>query len=312
MDPRYFQSRYFVISAIIAVGIVAAAASAYSFVEGGTFSYSGGCSEPELPGRALALAAPVSTEDDRSRTLEQTANATDYDAVRLDLCVAVGEIIIEPTSADSLTATWLVEADDRSAVEGTDVLLSFRDDAGTLVIAAWEPQVGRSTTVFGDRGTVARLTVHVPMDLLADVRAHVDVGDVHASGIRASALDMGADVGSVVANLPELQGDARMSADVGDVTLSLGSVQGANLTLSADIGSVELELPSRADIGYDVSASTDIGDVRVNLGETERYDRQGEGPGSRVDARSSGYATKPTQVKVRATTDVGNIGVVVA
>lgn len=57
--------------------------------------------------------------------------------------------------------------------------------------------------------------------------------------------------------------------------------------------------------------SADVGTVTLSLGETERHTRDKDPPGETEEARTRGYDAKPTQVRVRATTDVGDVAVTV-
>ena len=72
-------------------------------------------------------------------------------------------------------------------------------------------------------------------------------------------------------------------------------------------GNVVASLPTRADLGYDVTGKSDVGNVKVDIGPTELRDSNSDGPGSTVHARSKDYASKVSKVVVEADSNVGDV-----
>lgn len=313
IDRGFFASKYFVLSAVVAVGIVAGGATAY-YAGGRVFSqWHDGCDAPVLAGAPLTFFATQTLSDQgERRTVRYTADLGAFQGGALDLCVDVGEVLLSATNGTSIEVEFLVESDHATAVQATQVEAALRDEGGRLVLAAWESQRGEAGSWLGTQSARVRLTVRVPASAAYEVRAVSNVGDVRVSDLLASTLRLETDVGDVVATRLDLQGDATLMADVGDAILSAVSVQTGEISLASNVGNVEAELPASVDVGYDAHASADVGEVMVRLGDTESHESDGEGPGETESARTSNYAQKPTQVVVRARTDVGDARIVVA
>ncbi|HUR70020.1 MAG TPA: hypothetical protein VM370_12305, partial [Candidatus Thermoplasmatota archaeon] len=277
----------------------------------GSFEVRDACDAPPLAGTALAAAPSRLVDDDgKRRTDTFRFDAATFQGGAIDLCASVGEILVEPTNGTTVELQWIVQGHSQRVVEETHVAAQLRNDGGRLVIGAWESQIGREGGWFGGDGADTRLVVRLPETGAYAMTIATDVGDVHVSGLRVSALAASSDVGNVIVLDTDLEGDAKGRADVGDVIFHFGSVQSGNISAIVDVGNADVELPQRADVGYDATADAGVGEAVVRLGETESYDAKEDAPGGHVEARSMGFATKPTRIVVRAGSDVGDARIV--
>lgn len=306
----FFASKYFLVSVAVAAAIIAAGATTYFVSERTGTSWVGGtdCDAPSLPGATVEAALASRLDDDgKRRTQTYTLDGASFTGGALDLCLAVGEIVVEPSAGSSVEILVVTTAGTADAVAGTRVPVAFRADGDRLVVGAWQEAHGRSRSAFGSHdGADVALTVRVPSSGPYDVHAINDVGDVRVSGLMIDALQASADVGSVIARNIDLMGDATLTSDVGDALLVASSVQTGTIRLTTDVGNAEATLPSRADVGYDARASAGVGETAIRIGPTEQYDSDADGAGETETARSAGFASRPTRVIVHADADVGD------
>ena len=314
MDTGFFASKFFIVSAVVAALVLGAGAAAYAMggVGGGEFRVDGGCRAPALVGTRLAAAPEISqTADGRERTVTYRQDASATSGGRLELCIVVGEIAVERASGQAVELVFSIASGSARAAGATEVAAAFHQDGARLVVGAWEGAVGRDRALWGSDTTSVRLTVRVPETGPWDVRAHEDVGDMRIEGILVGALDVATSVGDITVRAVDLQGNATARAEVGNVAMTLASVQSGAVAASSDVGDVSLTLPARADVGYDARGAADVGSVELRLGATEDHQSEGDGPGETESARTVGYAAKPTQVRVEGTADVGDVRIVV-
>lgn len=308
MLAGFFTSKAFVVSAVIAALLLGAAAGAYYTFDADSFGSESACSAPALRGAPVA-AAPTDARDGRTRTVRYALDAAAYQAGALDLCLGVGELLVEPSNASQVEVVFTIRGA-TSAIDETQVEAAFRADDGRLVIGAWQSRIGRSGDAFGTRSAEVTLLVRVPVDAAYRLHAVSYVGDVRVGALRLDALDASADVGDVIVRDVELQGNATLRADVGDAILAATSVQSGTLRLTSEVGNVEAALPLRADVGYDATATASVGEAVVRLGEGASTTSEEDGPGQTATGRSGGYAEKPTKVIVNARADVGDARIV--
>lgn len=310
IDTAFFRTKQFVIAAVAAVFILGAAAAAYTvggFSSG--FAHHEGC-RVAVEGAPLEASPGVLVDEGgRRRTVTYTFDAAGFDGGSLVACSPVGEILVEPSPDTSVHVEFRIRADNAAAAEATDVRVRFTRLGSGLGIAAWQETVGESTEAFGTRSASVTTLIRLPATGAYDVELTSEVGDLRVSQLLVGDLALHSDVGEVRALDVDVQGNVALTSDVGDVIADLRSVQSGRIDASSDVGRVEIRLPQRADIGYDVVAASDVGDVDVRLGETETYTRESEGPGAHVEARSRGYEGKPTKVRVTALSDVGSVQV---
>lgn len=317
MDRGFFRSKEFIItSCIVAVLLVGALAVGSGVVGDETVRQRRGCSVDLPAGADLAAVREDSRPQIRDGRAERVVAYTLADAPEggtgtLALCTSVGHLVVSP-SADGVsrlvfTITNIGPAG-ADAVERAEVEAAFRNDGGRLGIAAW---VDRSTTVestfFGGQSTVVRVELEVPAERTYRVDAHTDVGDVTLSSLSLSRLVARTDVGDIEGEALRLSGALDAATDVGDVELAFTSLETAHWAVSTDVGHVELVLPGSRDTGYEVSARSDVGHVELELGSTEHYQEQEDGPSERVEARTTGFAERPARITIDARTDVGSI-----
>lgn len=289
---------------------MSAAGASYYLADGvgASFGTHEACDAPVLEGSALNATRTVSSErEGRTRAIVYELDGSDYTGGALELCLGVGEILVEPATGSNVRVSFRIEGDQPRAVSETVVDAAFRaTSGGGLTIAAWEERIGEGRELFGMDGAEVTLVVSVPASGGYRIDASNDVGDVRVRGLLADELRASADVGTVLVTDLDLQGDARVASDVGDAIAHFLSVQSGNITISSDVGNAEVQLPLRADVGYDAHAATNVGEVVILIGDTESYESEGDGPGEDERARSSGYSGKPTRVVVEVTSDVGD------
>ena len=307
MDRTFFTSRYFVVSAIVAGLILAGAAAAYQY--GGTRITSGhGCDRPALGGTPVALAPAESHEAaGERRTVTYRVPAGDHARGELVACSRFGDVTVDPSLKDEIEVTFVIDARSADAVRTTDVVAELREDGDTLRLGAWVARLGQGGTGLRATSAIVSLHVRLPEGTPWEIRASSDTGDIRAQGLRLAALDLRTRFGDVTVQDADLGGDAVLATETGHVVLGLSGVHSGTIDASSRFGNVELALPARADIGYDVDAASDFGEVTIRIGPTERYDSTQQGAGTRETARSVDYATKPTQVSVTGRTDTGDV-----
>lgn len=309
MDQGFFRSKQFLVAAFVAALILVGGATvlALSDVGGSYLRSERGCSAIALDGSPLAPDTASETSDgDKARDESFALDAPDL--ARLDACLAVGELLVEPSPDGSVHVDVRVRSDAAASTRETVVETRFARGEDGVRLAVWQSRVGYSTSVFGGSDSAeTTVVVQVPDGARFEMRATTDVGDVRADGVMLGNATLSADVGDVHVTSVDLVGDLDARSDVGDVIVHLGSVQTGEVHAAADVGDVEVRLPKRADVGYDVSATSGVGEVDVRLGDTETYKENNDPPGEKVEARSRGYASKPTQVRVVADADVGSV-----
>lgn len=312
LDTAFFTTKYFVISAVAAGLILGGAAGVYYVADsGGPTFINSACNTPALLGTKLASIPTIVNESGGDRRTETyTLNATAYAGGRLDLCASVGEVIVEPSTGPTVELVWVIHNGTNAAVEKTQVMAEMRNVDGRLVIAAWQSTAGRTTGLLSSESADARLTLRVPATGGYDVTVRTHIGDIHVSEVIADKLGLRTDVGDIVVRAVDLQGNATATTNVGKAIFSLASVQTGTIRLVTDVGDAEVELPQRADVGYDATAKTDVGEVTLRIGATEDAETHKDVPGGSAKARSQGFAGKPTQVIVSASADVGNARIV--
>lgn len=312
MEGSFFASKYFVISAVAAAIVVGGAAGAYYMTDiGRAFGSQDACDMPALDGTALSVTPGRLIEEDGRRRVESYAvNASGYVGGALDLCVDVGEILVEPSETGQATLEIVTHGEVAGAVEGTLVEARFRTEGDRLLVYVWQATRGEADVWFDQDSASVRVVLRVPASGAYATHATNDVGDVRISNLILEEARVSTDVGTVLVRGVDLLGNATLAADVGDAILDATSVTSGKITVSADVGNAEANLPQRADVGYDALARTDVGDAYIQIGDVEEHASVGDGPGEHETARSSGYASKPTKVVVQVTSDVGDARVV--
>lgn len=312
MDSRFFGSKYFAVAAAVAAAILVGAASAYYMTDAGaTYQTLDACDAPALGGSEVSVTPRVEVDDDGERRMEAyTWNTTGLVGGRLDLCLAVGEIDVEPADGDALSVEVETYSGSARAVADTKTEVRFAKDGDRLVLAAWESARGAERSLFDGNGAAVRLVLRVPPSGAFTVHATNDVGDIRVSGLMVEDPTFQTDVGSVLVRNVDVVGNATLISNVGDTILHATSVTSGAIRLTSDVGNAEAQLPQRADVGYDVTATTDVGEAFIAIGDVESSESEGEGPGEHRSARTSGFASKPTRVTVEATTDVGDARIV--
>jgi hypothetical protein len=314
-SSSFFSSPQFLASAIVALLVLAGGAAAYAWIGPGSpggFGYAGdgrACDPIPLSGAPLATPAP---SDETSGGVRTIAYALPTDATRASLlaaCSTVGDVAIAQATGTP-RVVFTIRSDDADALADTNVTLALARTAdGALQLAAWESRAGTSRDPFQQRGSSVDVRIEVPEWGAPDVRARSDVGDVLVSQLLVGNMTLRTDVGRARAVGVDITGNVSMQTNVHDVELRAASIQSGRVTLRSDVGTIVAALPARADVGYDVTAKSDVGDVSVNLGPTELYQGNKDGGGGDVHARSQGYDGKPTKVVLEATSNVGAINI---
>lgn len=312
MDPEFFRTKYFLVAAIVAGLLLGGAASAYFAND--RFTWSGndedGCFPRFTGGDELAPASRREINESERRTITWTFNASALTAGEAALCVAIGELLVEPSPDDSVHVEARIHSRSQAAIDATEVVVEFAQQGDKLNLAAYEARVGHANGAFGDDEAELTLIVRLPARGAWDLDADTAVGDVRVSDLLVGNLTASASVGEIRTLEIDLIGDFDVKTSVGSIIVDLRSVQTGSIVANADVDNVEISLPTRADVGYDVTATANVGDVDVRIGETETYTSRDEEVGGDVHAVSKGYSSKPTQVTIDVGTNVGDIRVV--
>lgn len=313
MDNGFFASKQFLVAVVVAGAILAAGAGAYALSgPSDGISLTRGCDAPAMGGAPLDVTPNVTTESGgRRRTVTYTLDAASYQGGDIDLCTVVGQIIVQPAAGSRVELVFEIAGDVAEAVTATRVDARFASQGGKLLIGGWEPMVGKASPIFGSDTANARAILRVPASGAWTLRAHTSVGDVSVSEMLLGDVELASDVGNLLVDGVDLQGNATLVANVGDATARLASAQSGRIEASSEVGDVVVRLPARVDVGYSALGETDVGEVELRLGPSEDYASEGDGPGERERAQSAGYAAKPTKVTVEATTSVGDVSIIV-
>lgn len=315
MERGFFRSREFAASAAVAGLVLAAGAWAMIGAAWGSSVFEGdvGC-DPPIPdplARRVDLVRGEATGA-RTRVLAATVDAAQAQGGRVGLCNPFGGLVVGPSPDGRVHVTFRLAAPEASSdapLDGSDVRVTLREEDGRLALAAWPADLGTYATGPGSRRAVqATLEVLLPTHLAWDLDASSGAGDLEVAGVRLRDLRLENDFGETTADALDLSGNLTVHAGSGTVTVRLASVQSGLLQVEADFGDATLELPARADVGYDVRASSDFGRVQVQVGPAEAY----ESDGHAMHVRTAGYASKPTQVRVVVENGSGDVRVATA
>lgn len=308
LDPGYFRTKYFVIAAVLAGLMLGGAATAYFVNEEFRWGIDEeGCRSRLAAGTPLDAGQQVTENEERRRTLAWTVDAAGLDAGMLDACVAVGELVIEPSPDERVRVEARIRGESGQAVSATEMVVEAAREGNVLNVAVYESRVGHSRTLFGRDGAEVTLVVQLPGNGAWEVKGATAVGDLRVSDLMVRELKASTSVGNVRAVDLDLMGNLSADTSVGSILVAPRSVQSATIRAATSVDNVEIRLPTRADVGYDVTAASDVGAVDVRIGETEVYTSRDDTVGGDVHARSKDYGAKPTQVVVEVETSVGDI-----
>lgn len=314
MDTRFFTSKEFLISGLIALVILGAGVAASGAVFESGIRSSQGCSVPAPPGQALdprIQDTGVNWDGDRfERVVTYTLDQAPDGPATLDLCTNVGDVEITPSSDGEYRVQAVITNDGPGADEAVDrtrVTVAMTEANGRLHIAADQPHQVNAQRWFESRSTRVDIELQVPPGHAHALDVRTDVGDITLAALAFGELDLVTDVGDVDGQGISLEGPLEARTDVGDIDLALASVATATYELRTDVGDIDLALPSTEDTGYDVEASADVGGVDVAIGPTEHRSHDSSGASEETTARSEGYAEKAHRVRIDAQSDVGSI-----
>ena len=318
MEPGFFSSREFVVSAIVAlaaVGVGAAFALDGDVLGFGGHSYSrDACDEPDLPGADLEGATHRSEEVDGGRVVRYAFDPADRQGGAIAGCAVFGDVAVGASPDGLVHVAFTIHAEGsraRELLDATVVRAVFRDAGAGLAVLAWIEEEGAFSGVGSSRTTLTDVEVLVPATGAYDVRLDTSFGLASVDGIMTREAVLESDLGDVRVSGVDAQGDLTADTSHGDIEVSLAGVRNGTLRLTSNLGDLILTLPQRADVGYDVTAASDLGEVDVSVGPAETYDSQGEGMGERVHVRTVGYADKPAQVVVLSESNHGDVTVTV-
>ncbi|MGG1518888.1 DUF4097 family beta strand repeat-containing protein [Paenibacillus oryzisoli] len=126
--------------------------------------------------------------------------------------------------------------------------------------------------------------------------ATADTGSIHVDHFEGKQLSLQTDTGSILVD--DAQGDVKLRTDTGQINAALAAI-GNEVSLSADTGSIRLQVPSKIDnVSFDLRS--DVGSARLNVPAVDVQES------SRTSVKGIiGDGSK----KVKATTDTGFIEV---
>lgn len=320
VDKGFFRSQEFLVAATI-VGVLLVGAVAFGAVAGDQLEIvkKDGCREPTVEGTSITVPA------DGARTVFEGSRTTRVVTYELDtqgrqggvlrVCDEVGHVSVSPsTDGHARVIFTIVNRHDQSgeAVHATIVDARFTDQGERTGLAAWVVRNSASRTGLfgGEHTTSVSIDVEVPADGSWAIEVDNDVGDVTIAALQVSRLEVEVDVGDVDGRGLSMTGDVDVRVDVGDVDLSFSSVETSTIHVETDVGDQDIRFPSAPDIGYDVEAASDVGNVRVEIGEADTTRHEERGPSEHVEARSTNYTSRAIQVRVQALADVGSIDII--
>ncbi|MGO1225345.1 hypothetical protein ACT3SQ_11235 [Brachybacterium sp. AOP42-C2-15] len=186
----------------------------------------------------------------------------------LNLASLMGTIQVLPSDDVDEVTLALVEP-------GTTGLPSPRDTTPARLIHDTDP-TGATVTVQQPQSHLGwpwtdrtrDLLLLVPSDLELSLAIDAGVGDVVVDG-DFSALDVRTDVGNVVLGPLGVTDALTVSSEVGDVDIELESPAPADAQITAAVGYVDLQLPT--DSRGSISITAELGDVMVTAPGTTRW-----------------------------------------
>lgn len=315
--PGFLRSKEFVVALVVA-GLVVAGGAVAMYPGGGfglRVSSERACDAPTVEGAALQASRSDATERAGAtvvRTVEYELPPTAAESGFVTLCVAVGDVDVKPSPDGTTVVRFILESDGPGAADAVGAVAvdaQFRMGARGLSVAAWETASARVGGWWGERdGASVDLEVLLPERASQDLDVRTSVGRVVASDLLLRDVDVIVEVGEVLVEAVDIAGNASLGTQIGDVRFRPTSIQGG-LALVVEVGDVIVDLPSRADLGYSVVAATEVGEVVVEIGDTEELRESEDAAGERVEARTRGYADKPSRVVVAANAEVGDIAI---
>jgi hypothetical protein len=320
MDGSFFKSKEFAIAAVAALLILGSAAAVYTRAggAGGTLTFHDADCPARSPGGEAVGVEPKSTTrtvglNGVERVVTYEVPTTGSAGGRAWLCSTYGDVVVAPASDGVARVVFRIHSEGpraREVVEGIGVEAGFARQGAQLLVAARQVTAARWNRFFSDNvGGSVNVELQVPAVGPFEIDGRTSYGDAAVGAVLAKELRLESSYGDVTADKPDLAGNVTLSTDYGDVSASFRSVATATAKVSSSYGDVKVLLPKRADAGYDVDAETDFGSVSVDVGPTESYKSDEDHTGGRVQARTQGYAEKPTRVRVDAASDYGDVRV---
>lgn len=310
MEPGYFRSREFAIAGAVACAILLGGALLLSDVGLGLVEHHGtfGCHAPTGAG-ALQPLAQAPGPAPRTRALTWSLDASTLAEGSVDLCTDVGSIRVGASNDSLVHLTFLLSAprtDETTPLDGTDVRVGLRQQAGRAEVAAW---VASQPTYAA--GGLSTLVVHVDVEILLppnvafDLRATGNHGDIEVREARLRDVIVKATHEPARLRDVHLAGNLTVTSSSGGIDVRLASVQSARILLASSYGGVTMEAPLRADVGYDVTAESRYGETTVQMGPAETYETRDE----TTHVRTLGYDAKPTKVLIHAKSATEDVSV---
>ncbi len=161
-----------------------------------------------------------------------------------------------------------------------------------------------SVEVSTDYGAITARELEV-----TDLELASGYGDLTVQGT-AEAAEIATEYGSIL--LEGTFDDLDVSTEYGDLAAELAVRASGAYDLSTEYGNVELSVPARDAIGYDVVASTEYGDVDVDLQDASRQGDAGEEDDEdreREHVRTDGFDERAIQVEMVIETEYGDVDV---
>lgn len=311
MDTGFFRSRHFAISAVIAALILVAGATAVSMHDFGFPGSSSSECRVRLPTGDALRTTPRTTDEGATRILRWSADAAAFDVARIDVCLAVGDLAVEPADDGNVTLELRLRGGAPELRETFPYNVAFaRGSDGGLAIAAWQGAVRERWSMENEGLPAATVVLRLPQDVRVEGSVASAFGHVGAAAVRAANLTLDTNSGDVRAAGLLLEGGLRAETNFGNVELELASVGTGRIVAESNSGDIDLKLPQRADVGYDVVAESSTGDIVVRIGDAESYENDSHAVGGTARVRSAGYGTKPTQVEIDADTSFGDVRVI--
>ena len=176
----------------------------------------------------------------------------------------VGDVTV--TSAAGPGTSVLQEADysktppvTTRTLSGTTLTITYSCATQLVCGVAYVVRVPRDVAV---QATAGAGSVQLS-GLAGKVTAQTKAGVITASGLTSSVVSLTTDVGGINAAFTSPPGTLRAVARVGAISLSVPGGASYQVTAEAHVGKATVSVPRSASAGHSISATTDVGAIRI-------------------------------------------------
>jgi hypothetical protein len=168
------------------------------------------------------------------------------------------------------TATSVVQEADYSktppvttrAVSGRTLTITYSCTAQLVCGVAYVLRVPRDVTV---QATAGAGSVQLS-GLAGNITAQAKAGVISASGLAGRAVSLTTDVGAINAAFASPPATLHAVARIGAITLTVPGGASYRVTTQAHVGKATVSVPASASAAHAISATTDVGTIRIAAG----------------------------------------------